>query len=55
MIFIVMSSIAFGSQMYSDISEEHWAYRAIENLYKNGILPKDSASFDGEKKLISMI
>ena len=51
MIFIVMSSIAFGSQMYSDISEEHWAYRAIENLYKNGILPKDSASFDGEKKI----
>jgi DNA repair ATPase RecN len=46
-----MSSIAFGSQMYSDISEEHWAYRAIENLYKNGILPKDSASFDGEKKI----
>jgi len=51
MIFIVVTSVTFSSQMYSDISNEHWAYRAIENLYKNGILPKDSASFDGEKKI----
>ena len=50
-IFIVVTSITFGSQMYSDISNEHWAYRAIENLYKKGILPKDSAIFDGEKKI----
>jgi len=50
-IFIVITSITFSSQMYNDISDEHWAYRAIENLYRNGILPKDSASFDGDKKI----
>lgn len=48
-IFVAVTSITFSSQMYSDISNEHWAYRAIENLYINGILPKDSTSFDGDK------
>ena len=50
-IFIVVTSITFSSQMYGDISNEHWAYRAIENLYINGILPKDPTSFDGEKNI----
>jgi len=50
-IFIAVTSITFSSQMYGDISNEHWAYRAIENLYINGILPKDSTSFDGDKKI----
>ncbi|RUA08318.1 MAG: S-layer homology domain-containing protein [Fusobacteria bacterium] len=50
-IFITLTSISFSSEIYNDISSEHWAYRAIENLYENGILPKDSASFDGEKKI----
>jgi len=50
-IFIAVTSITFSSQMYSDISDEHWAYRAIENLYINGILPKDSTSFDGDKNI----
>ncbi len=51
LIFIAVASITFSSQMYGDISDEHWAYRAIENLYRNGILPKDSTSFDGDKKI----
>ena len=50
-IFIVVTSITFSSQMYGDISNEHCAYRAIENLYINGILPKDPTSFDGEKNI----
>lgn len=51
LIFIAVTSITFSSQMYEDISNEHWAYRAIENLYINGILPKDSTSFDGDKNI----
>ncbi len=50
-LFMLMTTIAFASELYRDISKEHWAYRAIENLYNNGILPKDSISFDGEKKI----
>ena len=50
-IFIAMTSITFSSQMYDNISNEHWAYRAIENLYINGILTKDSTSFDGDKTI----
>lgn len=50
-VFIMITSIGFASKMYDDISDEHWAYRAIENLYKNGILPKDSISFDGTKEI----
>lgn len=50
-IFIAVTSMTFSSQMYGDISNEHWAYRAIENLYINGILSKDSTSFDGDKNI----
>ena len=50
-IFIAMTSITFSSEMYDNISNEHWAYRAIENLYINGILTKDSTSFDGDKTI----
>ncbi len=49
--FMLITSISFAKEMYKDISSEHWAYRAIENLYNNGILPKDSVSFDGEKEI----
>jgi len=50
-VFLIITSITFGAQIYNDISEEHWAYRAIENLYRNGILPKDGINFNGEKKI----
>jgi peptidoglycan hydrolase CwlO-like protein len=50
-IFMMTTSFAFSSEIYEDISNEHWAYRAVENLYNNGILPKDSETFDGTKKI----
>jgi len=34
--------------LYRDISKEHWAYRAIENLIDKGIIEKDSQFFNGE-------
>ena len=50
-LFVILTSFTFSSEIYDDISKEHWAYRAIENLYQNGILPKDSKTFDGTKKV----
>ncbi|MCK5779525.1 MAG: S-layer homology domain-containing protein [Psychrilyobacter sp.] len=50
-VFFIITSITFGSQIYNDISDEHWAYRAIENLHRNGILPKDGINFNGEKTI----
>ena len=49
--FFIITSLSFGEEIYKDISKEHWAYRAIENLYKSGILPKDSKNFNGEKTI----
>lgn len=53
-IFILLTINVMGTSIekkikYKDITPEHWAYKAIENLYKKGILDINSDLFNGEK------
>jgi len=47
-LFVVVSINSFSSE-YRDISEEHWAYKAIKNLSEKGVLSKRSSTFSGQK------
>ena len=58
-IFITISILSFSQEpspyetksLYNDISREHWAYRAVENLVYKGILKKDSDLFEGNSEV----
>ncbi len=58
-IFFIASILSFSQEeasyqdgsLYKDISREHWAYRAVENLIYKGILKKDSDLFEGNSEV----
>lgn len=49
-LFILFSLLIFSQEtsIYRDISKEHWAYKAIDNLTQKGIIERDSYFFNGE-------
>ncbi|MGL5056786.1 MAG: S-layer homology domain-containing protein [Fusobacteriaceae bacterium] len=51
LVVLIFSTISYGQLKYEDITKDHWAYTAIENLVNKGIIKKDTYSFKGESSL----
>lgn len=46
---IVLTQISFSALNYEDVSQEHWAYSAISNLVKKGIVEDNQNFFNGSR------
>ncbi|MGB0404811.1 MAG: S-layer homology domain-containing protein [Fusobacterium sp.] len=51
LIFLTISIMSFSQVKYTDISKDHWAYEAVENLVESGIIEGNTFEFKGEKPL----
>ncbi|MGL4534181.1 MAG: S-layer homology domain-containing protein [Fusobacteriaceae bacterium] len=51
LVVLIFSTISYGQLKYEDITKDHWAYTAIENLVNKGIIKKDAYNFKGESSL----
>ncbi|MFK4785744.1 S-layer homology domain-containing protein [Fusobacterium sp. MFO224] len=49
--FLIVSVISFSQVEYKDVSKDHWAYEAIENLVKLGVIEENTFEFKGDKPL----
>lgn len=53
-LFLLILSISIFAEedsIYEDISNEHWAYRAIEMLSKKGVFEKEEKEFSGDENI----
>ncbi len=50
-IFLFVFSVSFSEVPFKDITDEHWAYKSVENLVNKGILKKDSDIFQGKNEI----
>ncbi len=50
-IFLIIFSVSFSEIPFKDITDEHWAYRSVENLLDKGILKSDSDIFQGKNEI----
>lgn len=51
-VFVVLCINVFSAnEVFKDITRDHWAYRYVENLVYKGIIPKDTANFNGEESI----
>ncbi|BDU51487.1 S-layer homology domain-containing protein [Haliovirga abyssi] len=52
-LFVIINLLSYAKDdaLYKDVSKEHWAYKAIENLVYKGVLTVDSDFFNGEQKI----
>lgn len=49
--FFIFSILVYGEISYQDVSKEHWAYKAINNLVENQIIDEKEVNFNGNASL----
>ncbi|ADO83667.1 S-layer homology domain-containing protein [Ilyobacter polytropus] len=50
-LFFIVFSVGFSEVPFKDITDEHWAYKSVENLLNKGILKQDSEIFQGKNEV----
>lgn len=48
-IYLILSTLIFAQRkmIFQDIPQNHWAYKAVENLVDEGVIPQDAYLFRG--------
>ena len=49
--FFIISMLSYAELKYEDIDKNHWAYKSVERLVKDGVIEEDSFRFEGNKPL----
>lgn len=51
-LFMFIYLLSFSeNEVFRDITRDHWAYKYVENLVYKGIIPRDTANFNGDENL----